>query len=82
MNPVRLKFTRAGNFEPEGVEHFLTIWRMESIKSIKNKIRKALKSQSTYSRDLETCIAMAAGSYYAFLLAQQDIERLTSTYLT
>lgn len=82
MNPVRLKFTRAGNFEPEGVEHFLTIWRMESIMSIKNKIRKALKSQSTYSRDLETCIAMAAGSYYAFLLAQQDIECLTSTYLT
>lgn len=55
---------------------------MESIMSIKNKIRKALKSQSTYSRDLETCIAMAAGSYYAFLLAQQDIECLTSTYLT
>lgn len=79
---MRLKFTRAGNFEPEGVEHFLTIWRMESIMSIKNKIRKALKNQNTYSKDLETCISMAAGSYYAFLLAQKDIEILTCTFLT
>ena len=50
--------------------------------SIKNKIRKALKNQNTYSKDLETCISMAAGSYYAFLLAQKDIGILTCTFLT
>lgn len=55
---------------------------MEKITNIKSRIRKALKNQNTYSKDLETCISMAAGSYYAFLLAQRDIESLTCTFLT
>lgn len=49
---------------------------METTAAIKTKIRKALKSQGTYTKDLETCIGMTAGSYYAFILAQRDIERL------
>ena len=55
---------------------------IQSISNIKSKIRKALRNQKTYSKDLETCIGMAAGSYYAFLLAQQDIEKLDCTYVT
>ncbi len=54
---------------------------METVKSIKAKIRSALKRQNTYSRDLEICIGMVAGSYYAFLLAQNDIEDLTSSFV-
>ena len=52
-----------------------------TVGNIKSKIRKALKNQNTYSKDLETCIGMAAGSYYAFLLAQQDIESLSCTFV-
>lgn len=55
---------------------------METIVSIKARIRRALKNQNTYSKDLETCISMAAGSYYAFLLAQRDMEMLESTYVS
>lgn len=64
-----------------GHEKYLQIRIMETIVTIKNRIRKALKNQNTYSKDLETCIAMAAGSYYAFLLAQEDVGKLESTFV-
>lgn len=64
-----------------GHEKYLQIRIMETIVTIKNRIRKALKNQNTYSKDLETCIAMAAGSYYAFLLAQEDVGKLTTTFV-
>lgn len=54
---------------------------MDKVSTIKTKIRKALKNQRTYTKDLETCIGMAAGSYYTFLLAQKDIEKLECTYV-
>ena len=54
---------------------------MDKVSTIKTKIRKALKNQGTYTKDLETCIGMAAGSYYTFLLAQKDIENLECTYV-
>ena len=55
---------------------------IQTVSNIKSKIRKALKNQKTYSKDLETCIGMAAGSFYAFLLAQQDIEELPCTFVS
>lgn len=64
-----------------GYEKYLQIWIMETIVTIKSRIRKALKNQNTYSKDLETCIAMAAGSYYAFLLAQEDVGKLKTTFV-
>lgn len=64
-----------------GYEKYLQIGIMETIMTIKSRIRKALKNQNTYSKDLETCIAMAAGSYYAFLLAQEDVGKLTTTFV-
>ena len=64
-----------------GYEKYLQIRIMETIVTIKSRIRKALKNQNTYSKDLETCIAMAAGSYYAFLLAQEDVGKLTTTFV-
>ena len=54
---------------------------METVKSIKSKIRSALKRQGTYSKDLEICIGTAAGSYYAFLLSQRDIESLKRSFV-
>lgn len=66
---------------PRGFNTFSQL-DMEKITNIKSRIRKALKNQNTYSKDLETCISMAAGSYFAFLLAQRDIENLTCTFLT
>lgn len=64
-----------------GYEKYLQIRIMETIVTIKSRIRKALKNQNTYSKDLETCIAMAAGSYYAFLLAQEDVGKLKTTFV-
>lgn len=64
-----------------GYEKYLQTGIMETIVTIKSRIRKALKNQNTYSKDLETCIAMAAGSYYAFLLAQEDVGKLTTTFV-
>lgn len=54
---------------------------MATVSGIKTKIRAALKNQGTYSEDLEICIGMVAGSYYAFLLAQKDIEKLKCSYI-
>lgn len=47
------------------------------LSKIESKIRKALKNQKRYSADLELCISMAAGSYYAFLVALNEVENLT-----
>lgn len=51
-----------------------------SMKSITSKIRNALKSQGTYTRDLELAINTTAGAYRAFLIAQNDVARLDKTY--
>lgn len=53
-----------------------------SVKAIEGKIKKALKNQNRYSADLELCISMAAGSYYAFLLALADVQNLKSACVT
>lgn len=53
-----------------------------NLKKIETKIKKALKSQKSYSPDLDTCITMAAGSFYAFLLAMDDIQKLDKSYVT
>lgn len=54
---------------------------MEKTDEIKRRIKNALKRQGTYSRDLELCIGMCAGSYAAFLAAQADIAGLEHTYV-
>jgi hypothetical protein len=52
-----------------------------TLKKIESKIKKALKSQKSYSPDLDTCITMAAGSFYAFLVALDDIQKLEKSYV-
>lgn len=51
---------------------------MESLKSIEQKIRKAMKQQNTYSKAMELSIGLAAGSYLAYLKAREDVENLDS----
>ena len=55
---------------------------MEELKRIESKIRKAVRNQGNYSKDLEVCISMAAGSYLAFTLALRDIEGLERTFVS
>lgn len=47
-----------------------------SLKSIEQKIRKAMKEQKTYSAAMEIPISLAAGSYMAYLKARNDVEDL------
>ena len=53
-----------------------------TVKAIEGKIKKALKNQNRYSADLEICISMAAGSYYAFLMALEEVQNLKSACVT
>jgi len=50
------------------------------MRSITAKIRSALKSQGTYTKDLEMAISTTAGAYRAFLIAQNDVAELDKTY--
>ncbi len=51
-----------------------------SITGIIAKIRRALKSQGTYTEDLDIAIRTTAGAYRAFLIAQKDVSELECTY--
>lgn len=46
-------------------------------KKIESKIRSAMKQQGTYSKAMEISISLAAGAYMAYLLARDDVEKLT-----
>ena len=64
-----------------GYVKIIKINKMESLQKIELKIKKALRNQKSYSKDLDTCITMAAGSYYAFLVALEDIKELDKSYV-
>lgn len=52
-----------------------------TINQYKNKIRKALKDQDNYSKDMESAILLAAGNMFAYELALGDLEDLECTYV-
>lgn len=54
---------------------------MDTIKAVKARIRSALKKQGNYSKNMETAISLAAGSYMAFQIALQDLEALEHSYV-
>lgn len=54
---------------------------MESIEKITGRIKKALKKQGTYSKDMDICIDVCAGNYRSFLLAMKDVNELESTII-
>lgn len=81
VTPPALVFTRAGCFNRRGVRMFLC-YDMDEIKKIEQKIRKAVKNQGNYSKDLELCITMAAGSFRAFMLALHDVGQLSETFVS
>ncbi|WP_106831156.1 P27 family phage terminase small subunit [Parabacteroides pacaensis] len=54
---------------------------MDSLKTVKNRIRSALKKQGNYSKNMETAISLAAGSYMAFQIALNDLESLECSYV-
>lgn len=47
-----------------------------TLKSIEQKLRKAMKDQKTYSAAMEISIGLAAGSLLAFFKAREDVEKL------
>lgn len=55
---------------------------MASIGTIKSRIRKALKEQNNYSKDMESAILLAAGNLFAYQMALSDLEKLDCTYIT
>ncbi len=48
---------------------------MTPLDEIKNRIQTAMKSQGTYSADLDLCIEICAGSCLAFQIALRAIEK-------
>lgn len=54
---------------------------MSDLDSIKNIIRAAMKSQGTYTEDLELTISDCAGSFIAYRIALGDIVKLKKSYL-
>lgn len=46
-------------------------------KSVEKRIRAAMKQQGTYSKAMEISISLAAGAYMAYLMARDDVEKLT-----
>jgi hypothetical protein len=54
---------------------------MEEINKIKSRIRKALKEQGSYSKDMESIIELTAGNFVAYYLALRDVESLTESYV-
>lgn len=51
------------------------------INRIKARIRKALKDQGSYSKDMESIIELTAGNFVVYYLALQDVEALAETYV-
>lgn len=51
-------------------------------KTIENRIRKAMRSQGTYSKAMEISISIAAGAYMAYLKAREDVEILDGCCMT
>lgn len=54
---------------------------MASIGTIKSRIRKALKEQNNYSKDMESAILLAAGNLFAYEMALSDLEKLDRTFI-
>lgn len=53
---------------------------MADIEIVKQRIYKAMKSQNTYSDDLDMAINTCAGAYISTCLAMSDILKLKKTY--
>lgn len=51
-------------------------------KTIESRIRKAMRSQDTYSKAMEISISLAAGAYMAYLKAREDVELLDNCCAT
>ncbi len=55
---------------------------MATVNSLKSKIRRALRQQGNYSKDMESAIYLAAGNLFAYELALKDLESLECSYIT
>lgn len=54
---------------------------MASINTIKSRIRKALREQNNYSKDMESAILLSAGNLFAYEMALADLEKLDRTFI-
>lgn len=55
--------------------------KLPSINTLKNRIKKALKNQSSYSEGIEILIEQTAGNLYAYGLALRDVEGLDESFV-
>ena len=50
--------------------------KMADLEKEKELIRSAMRSQGTYTEDLDLCITLCAGSYMAFQIALNHIRKI------
>lgn len=55
--------------------------KLASINTLKNRLKKALKNQGSYSEGIEILIEQTAGNLYAYNLALRDIEDLEESFV-
>lgn len=54
---------------------------MATIGTFRNRIKRALKAQNNYSKEMDSAIYLAAGNLFAYELALKDLEGLERTYV-
>lgn len=55
--------------------------KLSSINALKNRLKRALKKQGSYSEGIEILIEQTAGNLYAYHLALRDIEELDESFV-
>lgn len=55
--------------------------KLTSINTLKNRLKKALKNQGSYSDGIDILIEQTAGNLYAYNLALRDVEDLPESFV-
>lgn len=55
--------------------------KLTSINALKNRLKRALKKQGSYSEGIEILIEQTAGNLYAYHLALRDVEELEESFV-
>lgn len=55
--------------------------KLTSINTLKNRLKKALKNQGSYSDGIDILIEQTAGNLYAYNLALRDVEDLEESFV-
>lgn len=55
--------------------------KIPSINALKNRLKRALKNDGSYSEGIEILIEQTAGNLYIYNLALRDVEELTESFV-